>query len=663
MTSFRASLSRKNVSGYAVATIVAVCVFVFANWFLLPRRVGDGTEYYGMYFAWFLDHRPFMTPHSWSALAQLGHSNTIREFVPAAQLAETFPKLHLGETSDFNHFWMYSLLAAVVSSMASYLGLPLGAHSAFMLLHATLVGGVLWLAHYTDGWRGLLAMITLSLLSPLIWYVDKVHTELFTYCLCSAAVISLCGKRYFLSSLLFALTSTQNISFAAIAIAPLIFSVIERTADHRFSPAQVIAAALTLLLAVLHPLYYFFRYGTIDPQLIAGGAKIGGNAKYFYVWLLDPDIGLFPNWPLGVVLIAVCLWLYLTRKSASGTATNCIDADSALSRRTYFVFCAWFLLINLYAQSSTDKLNSGATPGLARYATWYIPIFYPAQVALLSALHRGWSRRTPALIVAWCALAMCALGCAAFTFAWQRPELSEAGYVAPSPVSLYVQTHFPGLYNPSPEIFAKRYGGAGESPELFNALAIVGPDCRKLFIGNGSTRLYGLARCSYDEARLAEVVRRIRSSSGPHTYVRLNDQQVDESLAVCPSSLTFSTKDDHFDSIVKGLSGAEAWGRWSDGPQAYIGCVSNGATSAQITAKGYSPNGRTQRMIITVNDSRALTYVFSGLEQTVDVPLNGAKEKHLSLKFSFPDAIAPSEVSTSVDNRKLAIGFVSMQLK
>jgi len=41
------------------------------------------------------------------------------------------------------------------------------------------------------------------------------------------------------------------------------------------------------------------------------------------------------------------------------------------------VFVVSYLAISLFAQSSTQNLNSAATPGLSRYGLWYIALFFP----------------------------------------------------------------------------------------------------------------------------------------------------------------------------------------------------------------------------------------------------------------------------------------------
>lgn len=645
---------------YIFVLAAVVAMYVFSRVALTPTRVGDGGEYYAMYLAWTTTHRPFMTPDAWRALAQLADSHAILNFVPAPQLFAQFPQLHLGSTADFNHFWLYSLLAAMTGKVAGNLGLPASPHDAFLMLHSVLLGLVLALAYHSNRWTGLAAVAALTVLSPMVWYIDKVHTEFFTYCVVYGAVIALTRRWYFLSAVLLALASTQNISFAAIAVVPLIFVLLDGGFHRRLTVIEVLSVAFCGLLTLLHPAYYFFRYGAIDPQLIAGGASIGGNLRNFFVWLLDLDIGLLPNWPLGVILIGLLISSFLRKRVAADHKRDVLS-NTSIGDYAYPVFCIIYLVVNLFAQSSTEKLNSGATPGLARYATWYIPLFYPVLSDLLQKTFRPRLSTLSGVARATC-LGLGLAACASYTYALQRPTLSEAGYVHPSPVSRWVQTHWPNAYDPPAEIFAKRYSGIGEAPELANALAITGPDCRKILLSGGAGQVFGATGCGFDEARLSALLRTMtRSDSKRGHYIRLSEAQAQDLLIPCPAVLDFTDHGNARSPMLLGFSLAEPWGRWSDGPRASIVCASTGSPNATITALGFVPREGQQSLIVSVNNGPALTFNFGGTIRDVKVPLKMEKGKQIKLAFRFPNATSPYSLGLSADKRELAIGVVRVR--
>lgn len=623
---------------YVIALLVPALAFVFAVTRLTPTRVGDGSEYYALYLAWKNTLRPFMTPASWTQYGALFDSGAIRAMVPLQQLMDSFPALRLGATADLNHFWAYSGLTAFLSLIPSVVGIKLTPHSAFLFVHAVLFAIVSVMAVRLAGWKGLGGVLLLTVCSPMIWFMDKVHTEFFTFCFVLAGVIACSASQFFAAALFLAVASTQNISFAAVAFVPLLIDLYRR--KHRiYSFFEVVALAFSALAVFVHPVYYFFRYGVFDPQLLAGGAKIGANLKIAYIWLFDPDVGLFPNWPLGIVLVVYGL-IALKR---SGTNRQSVW--------NHAFFSACFLVINLPVQSSTENLNSGGTPGLARYATWYIPLFYPLAVSLVGTFLRA-SKVQKVIVTGLVVL------CVGFTFRYQRPQLSEAGYISPSPVSRLIQTYLPSTYNPPAEIFKGRYGGIGEDPELQHAYAVIGPDCRKVLLNGGDGPVYGGPSCGFAANLLAATVKAHVESAGLHSgdYLHLTDVEVSQARFQCPQIIDFSKQGNLPDLALSGFSGAEDWGRWSDGAHATLTCRAPDATSVRISLTTFSPGGRRQNVLVSVNGAVSQQFTLDGTQQTLSIQLPPLAGGQMSLRFDLPDAISPKEAGVGEDARRLGIG-------
>ena len=624
---------------YAVAVLIPMLALAFALIKLSPTRVGDGAEYYAMYFALKFTLRPFMSPVSWAHYDALVNSNAISSMVSLKRLLDQFPALRLGDTADLNHFWMYSAFAAGLSALVSAAGITLSPHTAFLLAHAVMFAAVSMIAFRLAGWKGLGGVVLMTVLSPMIWFMDKVHTEFFTYCFVLGGVIAFSGSQFIAAALLLAIASTQNISFAAIAFTPLLVDIFRR--KHRsYSMFELIALAFTALAVFAHPTYYFFRYGVADPQLLAGGAKVGTNLKLAYIWLFDPDVGLLPNWPLGIVVV---VYGFIARKR--------LVADKQWAQN-YAFFCVCYLVVNLAAQSSTENLNSGATPGLARYATWYIPLFYPLTVEFFCAIKRAkriW-RVASLLIVALCLF---------FTIKYERPELSEAGYVSPSPVSRLIQTHLPYVYNPPEEIFSERYGGIGETPPLLQAYAVVGPDCKKVLMMGGPGPVYGGSGCGFSQDKLKGVVESAASKTAllhPGDYLHLSPAQAAQAVFECPRHLDFSDAGNVPNGVLSGFDHAETWGRWSDDVKASLKCSPPKASAIRIQATSFSPNGHKQSVSIAIDDSPPKNFVLEGGLRVLDIEMPAQSGKQITVKFRIPDALSPHSLGFSVDNRNLGIG-------
>jgi hypothetical protein len=483
-------------------------IFLLPILFIPPKRVGDGSEYYALYCAWKYTLRPWMTPESVSRYVDLFNSGTIRGLLSPDLLMNSFPALQLSGSFDFNHFWFYSLLAVLVGGIASIFNIFPAPQTSFTLLHWLLLCLPAVLAYKYFGWRGLAAVLLLTFVSPMLWYIDKVHTEFFTFCLSLTAVIFILKHRYIFAAVAFAMVSTQNPSFAVIGLLLLgIRIVVDFKVPYTF--CELLGGCAAILLMVIHPAYYLVRFGVITPQLLNGGAALGDNISIFYVWLLDPDLGLLPNWPLGIVTLLAGFLLW---RKHNGIAIN------PENKGVWWLFVGIYLIICLYAQSSTSNLNSGATPGLARYALWYIPLFFPLLLVFFSWLsekpNRYWFGAGMVFVLA------------VTSFSVNNPFLGESFY-KPSWLSLQLQKKVSWLYNPPPEVFAERYSGRHEVTEAL--FAVIGPDCRKILLlpGDNRTEVTSPGRCHYDSNSLVLMFSSQQRGLSSARYIRLTDEQID----------------------------------------------------------------------------------------------------------------------------------------
>jgi len=334
-------------------------------------------------------------------------------------------------------------------------------------------------------WQGVVAAVILVFTSPLIWYLNKVHTELFTVVLTLLAVALIQKKQYLWGAFFLGLASTQNISFAIVAFIPFFYRVVIFWREE-FSITEVVLASGTAIIVLAHPAYYFFRYGVPTPQLLTKVASLGENFGIFYIWLLDPDVGLLAYWPFGLIIIALSFLCFISRRRVT------------LKREDYFFyfFIFSFLFINFYAQSSTTNLNSGGTRGPARYALWYLPIFLPLLLLILRTV-------THTKITVY-VFALTAGIFGSVNYYLNNPALGEQ-YTRPSFLSLFIQKNFSFIYFPPAEIFAERYGNADGNAGL-KTRAILGPDCKKLLIYTGSERATIISDyCDKDLGLLKEV--------------------------------------------------------------------------------------------------------------------------------------------------------------
>ncbi|MET0320338.1 MAG: hypothetical protein ABW069_06420, partial [Duganella sp.] len=220
-----------------------------------------------------------------------------------------------------------------------------------------------------------------------------------------------------------------------------------------------------------------------------------------------------------------------------------------------------YLAINLYAQSSTTNLNSGGTPGVARYALWYLPLWLP--LLLWLAARVPW-RRPPGMALG--ALCLLLTGVAIVCYDPRQPE----SYLRPSALSLALQTRLPGWYDPPPQVFSQRYG-AGDTGSVQGVGLVVGPDCRKALLLDtvSMTRAAAPGKCLYDLARLNAYRRALGRQAT--RYVELGEALTASlRLQAAPGSYRTDAAGSGGFALGQGWSGREPWGVWSDGPQAAL---------------------------------------------------------------------------------------------
>ncbi len=671
---------------------VMLCLTVLALGFVHLKatpapRVGDGSEYYALFIAWRDTLRPFMTPASWAGYAAFFEAHQVPYLVAPDALKAAFPALVSGNTADFNHFWFYGLIPALVARLLAPL-VKVHPQTMFLAFHYFLAALPIALSWKYFRWRGLWATVILFLLSPAVWYADKVHTEFFTVSLVLCSVIFFRAGRLLPSALCLALASTQNISLLAVALIVVLMDVVRRHGRLPYSTGDAVTLIATAFAVAIHPLYYFFRLGALTPQLVAGGAEIGANLKTFYLWFLDPDLGLLPNWPLIVFLFVLTrIRTVLLKPEAVLTELE----ERRPSAPGWLVYVGSYLLINLFAQSSTQNLNSGATPGLARYALWYVPLFFPICLGVGAMLEDAFARRpsgaasldqavyrdrTRRRLVGATLICGLAGGCV-YSYVYFRPALTEAGAYEPSWSSALLQRYAPGLYDPPPEVFMERYGMIGESVELNHARAIVGPDCRKLLLLRRDNPLvFGGPTCMYSSQKLVQV---LNQSGRPgfnidSRYVRLTDEEAArarysvESNAwepVDPTGLNQAV-------LAAGWGTSEAWGVWSSAkvPELRFPCT-EGATPVRIdlSLRAFLTAGheaiRTRFMVAGKLVEEQTFKLPDVAERVVSlaVPSGSCQDGRVKVAIDIIEPMTPLALGLSDDARLLGVGLSRFRLE
>lgn len=640
-------------SPYLIFVLALGAIFLFIG--LLPiYRVGDGSEYYALFYAWSDTLRPWMTGSAYVAYEAFSQNQNIIGVVPADLLSRAFPALNVAETSDFNHFWFYSLLSYLASVPLKAFGIDLDAHNSFLLLHYLLLVTLISVFYYLYKWKGVVAAVILVFTSPLIWYLNKVHTELFTVVLTLMAVALIQKKQYLWGAFLLGLVSTQNISFALVAFIPFFYRVAIFWRA-KFSITEMLLALGTAIIVLAHPAYYFFRYDVPTPQLLAGGASFGNNFGDFYIWLLDPNVGLLPYWPFGLIIIALSFLCFMSHRRM------------ALRQEDYFFvfFIIFFLFINFYAQSSTENLNSGATRGPARYALWYLPLFLP----LLLLIFRAITHRKIAVFVF--VLTAGILGIVNYYL--HNPAKGEQ-FHTPSFLSVFIQKNLSFIYSPPAEIFAERYSGVGEAVHGFKPRAILGPDCKKLLIYTGSERetVITPSYCYIDSTLLTEFANNIvvnkRSELESFYYILTKEEHSKSRLSLTPGGYTVGAKGNGNFILGSGWSVLENWGVWSTGVEVGLNLPCNSNQFYYNHKKiflslFFSPFGEQDITIEHMERSLYEGKITAGKQVQLELSPYYCNSESIDIDVFISEPKSPMELGQSSDVRKLGVALTRFELR
>lgn len=361
------------------------------------------------------------------------------------------PSLHV-------HFWFYPALA--VPFLALVRLTPLDPFAAFVPLNLVLLGSAFWIASGVLRWPALLMIFV----GPIVWWVDKAHTEVFTFSLLTIALIALRPARAGTPSLhpgwavvCLAAAGTQNPPF--LLLAPLAAAWLAATKTAAFSDRRFVAfCAAGLLLAALHPAYYYLMSGqpTGLTRATHGGIP---NIDEVTAVIRDTNIGIVANAPAFAIAWALVVGALVVRSPRVLPGAD-----------TWFAMGAGALFLASF--SLTTNYEHGGTPGMSRYAIWLIPLVVPF-------LRRAGEARLPVAVERSVA-ALAAVSCVWSILAF-HPGWPQYGPRSPSRLASWLWKNHPSLDRPLPEVFVERLQGP-----LSRRLPATSPDCTKiLLIGQG----------------------------------------------------------------------------------------------------------------------------------------------------------------------------------
>jgi hypothetical protein len=141
-------------------------------------------------------------------------------------------------------------------------------------------------------------------------------------------------------------------------------------------------------------------------------------------------------------------------------------------------------------------------------------------------------------------------------------------------------------------------------------------------------------------------------------------------LPVCQGTFDFTNAVAVPAAALRGFSGTEPFGRWTDGSEASFACTlpprnALAPSTVRIATSGFVFAGHTQRALVSVNGSQAVEEDYAPDQTTkmIEVPLPNSPGDKLLVTFSLPDAVTPKELGLNSDRRKIAISVRSIEFK
>lgn len=396
-----------------IAVAFAVCLVAGSP----PRIVGDGGEYLAQAINFSHLRGPALRPADIPDIQA-----RIAAFDPVLAEWDINDATVAGRDRrrDFLHFWFYALLATPALWVVTAVGAA--PTFAFAILNLVLLGLALRVALPRLG----TAASVLLFASPIIWWIDKAHTEVFTFSLLVIA-FALMRERPWWALIAAGAAATQNPPIGIVF--GLVFLWVAARGQTFWRDRRVIAGvAVGGVLALLHPAYTYARFGT--PSLLLRARRPGlPTLAEMSALVLDPTIGLIGNFPI-LLIVGIAAAIVIARRDWRRALTP-EAAIVAISGAAFLFSCA-----------QTTNFHHGATPSLSRYATWLIPLAVPPLAWLYRHGSRAWQRF---LLVAAATSALVSL----FAFHPRVPQNSHE----PTWLATYLWTHHPAWDNPVPEVF------------------------------------------------------------------------------------------------------------------------------------------------------------------------------------------------------------------
>jgi hypothetical protein len=331
---------------YLVALLIAAAAST-------PRRVGDGGEYFVMALQLASGRPPSLSAEDLARVKQ--QLATLQGGFESSLL--DYPDLVSSDgRQDFLHFFLYPLTVAPAVALVNAAGL--NPNWAFTLVNAVLLAA----AFFVVARHASLAAAIAGFVGPVIWWVDKAHTEAFLFAMVSIAAVVF-WQRPALALITFALAGAQN---AALGITyPLFAAMLWYATRHTtFTTRTWIAGVSGAAIAASPFIYTFVRLGRWSP-MAEYAQRIVPSPAAVAAFVIEPNIGLLPHAPVYGLALICAVWLLI----------RAMRTDSRLPSLWWWPIVIQGVLLAAWSQN--PNANHGGTPSLNRWVLSLLALSLP----------------------------------------------------------------------------------------------------------------------------------------------------------------------------------------------------------------------------------------------------------------------------------------------
>ena len=113
----------------------------------------------------------------------------------------------------------------------------------------------------------------------------------------------------------------------------------------------------------------------------------------------------------------------------------------------------------------------------------------------------------------------------------------------------------------------------------------------------------------------------------------------------------------------EGLNAPEPWGVWSEGSKTSFYFRPDGKYVAEFDVMPFLVEGKEKQVVkLYVNDVEQGVYIFQSGKSFPKIVVSLPMSKKVHIMFKYEDVKSPAELGLSDDNRKIAMGFKSMEI-